>query len=94
MLFVEGRSYTSVVPISVPSVFQSAYSKSPLAMKNKIPFTLVKLEYVELPIGFRSLSKIVPEEVPSLFHNSVPNTPSFAQKNKDDYEKLVERSKF
>ena len=67
-------SFTNVVPVAVPSVFQSSMPFTPsYATKKIVPFTLV-ISIGLLPFlpGKISLIILVPAFVPSLFHNSWP----------------------
>ena len=71
-------SLTKTVPAVVPSLFQSSKSSKLLlalpllALKNKVPFTLVKFEGKDLVLPVKiSLTITVPAVVPSLFQSSM-----------------------
>src|SRR6266545_1866513 len=73
-------SLTMVVPLAVPSLFQSSVPFVPsLAVKRRVPFMFVRDwgEALAEP-GQISFTRDVPLAVPSLFQSSVPITPSLA----------------
>src|SRR6266480_3993619 len=76
-------SFTSTVPVLVPSLFQSSAPVAPsLARKYSAPLKTVNPRGAEPAPGLMFFTHTVPGSVPLVFQSSTPEAPSLAAKNR------------